>query len=81
MTYLEDEERRHVFGLPNSAKAVIGVEEFFNDSWYWVNLVYSFVETKNNFSGLAFVIATLADWVRLFLFCNFLQNRFVCLGS
>ena len=32
MTYLEDEETRHVFGLFDSAIAIIKVDEDFNDS-------------------------------------------------
>ena len=35
MTHLEDEEEtRHILGLPNSAIVVIGVDGDFSDSWY-----------------------------------------------
>ena len=35
MTHLEDEEEtRHVFGLPDSAIAVTTVDEDCNDFWY-----------------------------------------------
>ena len=34
MTHFEVEEIRHLFGLPSSAMAVIGGNEFFNVSWY-----------------------------------------------
>ena len=44
MTHSEDEEEtRHLFRLPNSAIAVIGVEGDFMDSWYKWNLVNSSV--------------------------------------
>ena len=43
MTHSEDkEETRHVFGLPDSAIVVIGVDGDFNDSWYKWNLASSF---------------------------------------
>ena len=32
MTHLEEDEIRHVLGLPDSASIVIGVEAHFNDS-------------------------------------------------
>lgn len=38
---MEDDEKRHVFGLPELAIAVTGEDEAFNDSWYnenWANL-------------------------------------------
>ena len=39
MIHLEDEEEtRHLFELPDSAIAVIGVDGDFNDSWYKWNL-------------------------------------------
>ena len=42
MTHLEDEEEtRHLFGLPNSAIAVIEVDGDFNDFWYKWNLANS----------------------------------------
>ena len=44
MTHWVEEERRHEFGIPNSAIALIGGDEFFNASWYWVNLANSSVE-------------------------------------
>ena len=31
MTHLEEEEQRHVLGLPNPASIVLGVEALFND--------------------------------------------------
>ena len=45
MTYSEDEEEtRHLFGLPDSTITVIGVDDNFNDSWYKWNLAnYSVV--------------------------------------
>ena len=45
MTHSEDEEEtRHVFGLPNSAIVVTEVDGDCNDSWYEWNLVSSSVE-------------------------------------
>ena len=42
MTHSEDEEETsHLFGLPDSAIAIIGVDEDFNDSWYKWNLANS----------------------------------------
>ena len=42
MTHLEDEEEtRHLFGLPYSAITVIRVDGDFNDSWYKWNLANS----------------------------------------
>ena len=32
ITHLEDEDTRHLFGLPDSAIAVIGVDEDLNES-------------------------------------------------
>ena len=32
MTHLEEEEIRHVLGLPNPTSIVLGVEALFNDS-------------------------------------------------
>ena len=44
MTHSEDEEgTRHLFELPDSAIAVIGVDGDFNDFWYKWNLANSFV--------------------------------------
>ena len=46
MTYTEDEEdTRHVFGLPDSMIDVTGADGDFNDSWYKWNLASS--STKN----------------------------------
>ena len=43
MTHSEDEEEtRHLFKLPDSAIAVIGVDGDFKDSWYKGNLTNSF---------------------------------------
>ena len=43
MTHSKDEaETRHLFGLPDSAIAVIRVDGDFNDSWYKWNLANSF---------------------------------------
>ena len=43
MTHSEDEEEvRHLFGLPDLAISVIGVDRDFNDSWYKWNLANSF---------------------------------------
>ena len=33
MTHLEEEEIRHVLGVPDPASTVLGVETPFNDSW------------------------------------------------
>ena len=45
MTHSKDkEETKHVFGLPDSAIAVIEVDGDFNDSWYKWNLVSSFAK-------------------------------------
>ena len=42
MTHSEDEEEiRHLFGLPNSTIAVIGVDGDFNDSRFKWNLANS----------------------------------------
>ena len=42
MTHSEDEEEtRHVFGLPDSVIAITGVDGDFNDSWYKWNLASS----------------------------------------
>lgn len=50
MTHLEEEDIRHVLGLPNSASIVMRIEANFNDSWYWQNLAYLFAKTTTNFS-------------------------------
>ena len=45
ITHSKDEdETRHVFGLPNSAIALTGVDGDFNDSWYKWNLASSSAE-------------------------------------
>ena len=45
MTHLEDEEdTRHLFGLPDSAIAVIGVDGGLNESCYNWNLANSAAE-------------------------------------
>ncbi|XP_031280038.1 cysteine-rich receptor-like protein kinase 27 [Pistacia vera] len=41
MTNLEDKERRHVFGLPESAIAMTGVGEAFNDSCGYMSPEYA----------------------------------------
>ena len=45
MTHSEDEEEtRHLFGLPDSAIAVTRIDGDFNDSWYKWNLASSSAE-------------------------------------
>ena len=45
MTHSKDEEEtRHVFGLPDSAIVVTRVDGDFNDSWYKWNLTSSSAE-------------------------------------
>ena len=39
----DEEETRHLFGLPDSTITVIGVDGDFNDSWYRWNLANSSV--------------------------------------
>ena len=46
MTHLEDEEMRHVFGLPESAMAVTEGFEILSDSWYSENFAYSSAGTR-----------------------------------
>ena len=52
MTQLEEEDIRHVSGLPNSASAVVGVESGFN------NLAYSSVESTTDCSKVLLANAT-----------------------
>ena len=45
MTHSEDKEKtRHVFGLPDLAIVVIGVDGDCNDFWYRWNLASSYAE-------------------------------------
>ena len=49
MTHLKDEEEtRHVFGLPDSAIVVTGVDGNCNDFWYRWNLASSSIENWTN---------------------------------
>ncbi|GLT24811.1 hypothetical protein GCM10007933_43190 [Zoogloea oryzae] len=50
MTHLEDEEMRHVFGLPDSAMAVTEDFEVLSDPWYSKNLSYSSAGTRTELS-------------------------------
>lgn len=34
MTYLDDKEIRHIFGLCDSTMTIIDMDGDFNDSWY-----------------------------------------------
>ena len=52
MTLLEEEDIRHVSGLPDSTSAVLGVEVGFN------NLAYSFAESVIDCSKVLLADAT-----------------------
>ena len=52
MTHLEEENIRHVSGLPNLASAVVGLETDFN------NLAYSFAESTTDCSEVLLADAT-----------------------
>ena len=52
MTQLEDEDIRHVSGLPDSASVVVGVEAGFN------NLAYSSTESTTDCSKVLLADAT-----------------------
>ena len=45
LTHWGEEERRHEFGILDSAIALIGGDKFFKASWYWVNLANSSAES------------------------------------
>ena len=55
MIQLEEEDIRHVSGLPDSASAVVGVEAGFN------NLVYSSAESTTDCSKVLLAEAMSAD--------------------
>ncbi|KAM7513930.1 hypothetical protein LguiA_003513 [Lonicera macranthoides] len=64
MTHLDEDETRHVFGLPESAIAVTevnGGDEDFKDSWYLENLAYSSVGIITDFSVISLVDAIWAE--------------------
>ena len=52
MTQLEEEDIRHVSGLPDSTSVVVGVEAGYN------NLAYSFVESTTDYSKVLLAHAT-----------------------
>ena len=52
MTQLEEEDIRHVSGLPDSTSAVVGVEARFN------NLAYSSAESTTDYSKVLLADAT-----------------------
>ena len=59
MTHSEDEEEtRHLFGLPDSAISVIGVHGDINDSWYKWNQANSFAVNRTDGSDASLVEAT-----------------------
>ncbi|KAM7516216.1 hypothetical protein LguiA_005799 [Lonicera macranthoides] len=64
MTYLDDEEIRHIFGLPESAivvTEVTRVDEDFRDSWYLENLANSSTGIITDFSAISLVDAIWAE--------------------
>ena len=52
IAHLEEEDIRHVSGLPNSTSAVVGAEANFN------NLAYSYAEGTNDCSKVLLIEAT-----------------------
>ena len=52
MTHLEEDDTRHVSGLPDSTSAMVGVEAKFN------NLAYSSAESTTDCSEVLLVDAT-----------------------
>ena len=55
MIHLEEEDIRHVSGLPNSASSVVGLEVGFN------NLAYSSAESTTDCSKVLLDDATCVD--------------------